>query len=47
VFARLLDQERGGTFAVELEGQYHISQEYLGRTNILSTASRGKTTASS
>ena len=42
VFARLLDQERGGTFAVELEGQYHISQEYLGRTNILSTRFEGE-----
>jgi GH15 family glucan-1,4-alpha-glucosidase len=42
VFARLLDRDRGGCFAVQPEGEYRISQEYLHRTNILSTRFEGE-----
>lgn len=37
VFARLLDEERGGRFAVELDGPFEVRQQYLRRTNILAT----------
>jgi len=43
VFARLLDAERGGFFDVEPEGEYRVSQSYLGRTNILVTRFEGET----
>jgi GH15 family glucan-1,4-alpha-glucosidase len=43
VFARLLDAEKGGFFDVEVEGEYRISQAYLGRTNILTTRFEGET----
>jgi GH15 family glucan-1,4-alpha-glucosidase len=42
VFARLLDAERGGFFDVQLQGEYRISQSYLGRTNILTTRFEGE-----
>ncbi len=37
VFAALLDEERGGRFAIEPAGGCKITQEYLRRTNILVT----------
>ncbi len=37
VFASLLDQERGGTFALVLESQYTLQQKYIARTNLLVT----------
>jgi len=37
VFARLLDQENGGCFAVEVEEGYTTKQKYLEHTNILVT----------
>ncbi len=36
-FAKILDEERGGCFAVEPVGDYEISQKYIDRTNILVT----------
>ncbi len=43
VFARLLDAEHGGFFDVQVEGEYRVSQSYLGRTNILATRFEGET----
>jgi GH15 family glucan-1,4-alpha-glucosidase len=40
IFARLLDERRGGHFAVEGVGDYRIEQQYLRRTNILVTRFR-------
>ena len=37
VFARILDNEKGGFFAVEGVGDYKITQQYLDKTNILQT----------
>lgn len=37
VFARLLDDEIGGHFAIKYKGKYSIEQFYLGNTNILKT----------
>jgi GH15 family glucan-1,4-alpha-glucosidase len=37
VFAKILDSEKGGCFAVEALGEYRIVQEYLRKTNILVT----------
>ncbi len=37
VFAKLLDDKKGGNFEFELSDDYKISQEYLWGTNILST----------
>ena len=37
VFAKLLDKNKGGHFSIEVSKDYKISQEYLWRTNILST----------
>ncbi len=37
-FARILDKENGGRFAVEALGDYKISQKYIEKTNILLTA---------
>jgi len=36
-FARILDQEKGGHFAIEPLGTYHITQRYLPKTNVLRT----------
>jgi len=42
VFAKILDTERGGFFAIEPVSKYTISQKYLDKTNILVTEfSRG------
>ncbi len=37
VFAKLLDNKKGGSFELEVTEDYKISQEYLWGTNILST----------
>lgn len=37
IFAKLLDDEKGGSFSVEVSDDYTIIQEYLWKTNILST----------
>jgi GH15 family glucan-1,4-alpha-glucosidase len=37
VFAKLLDDEKGGSLSFEVGTDYKISQEYLWQTNILST----------
>src|SRR3982751_4555795 len=40
VFAALLDNERGGAWAIHPEGRWTSSQRYLPRTNILETTFR-------
>ena len=40
VFAAILDQERGGTWAIRPEGEWTSTQRYLPRTNILETTFR-------
>jgi len=37
VFARLLDDEKGGYFGFSLKGDYSVSQAYINNTNILRT----------
>ena len=37
IFAKLLDSEKGGSFSIEVSDDYTIIQEYLWKTNILST----------
>jgi len=37
IFAKILDEEKGGCFAFVVDGQYSISQKYIEHTNILST----------
>lgn len=37
VFAKLLDEKKGGSFEIQVSEDYKISQEYLWGTNILST----------
>lgn len=37
VFAKLLDNENGGSFSIDVDQSYTISQKYLYRTNVLST----------
>lgn len=37
VFTKLLDEQKGGSFAFLVSEEYTITQTYLGRTNILST----------
>ncbi|MFZ0490258.1 MAG: glycoside hydrolase family 15 protein [Salegentibacter sp.] len=37
VFAKLLDDEIGGSFEINVDDSYKITQEYLWQTNILST----------
>ncbi|NEW85572.1 MAG: glycoside hydrolase family 15 protein, partial [Mariniphaga sp.] len=37
VFAKLLDKEQGGSFSINVDDSYTISQKYLYRTNVLST----------
>ncbi len=37
IFARLLDEDRGGSFGIECTGNHDISQSYLPGTNILRT----------
>ncbi|MFO7615876.1 MAG: glycoside hydrolase family 15 protein [Bacteroidales bacterium] len=45
VFAKILDQERGGHFTFEVGDDYGISQRYFHRTNILCTEFRSSTGA--
>ncbi len=37
IFAKLLDNEIGGSFEIKVDDNYEITQEYLWETNILST----------
>ncbi|SMC32576.1 glycoside hydrolase family 15 protein [Moheibacter sediminis] len=37
IFAKLLDEEKGGSFGFEVDDSYKISQKYLPKTNILVT----------
>jgi len=37
IFAKLLDDEKGGYFAFQVENHYTVSQKYIEHTNILST----------
>lgn len=37
VFAKLLDDEKGGSFAFEVDDTYHITQRYEPKTNIILT----------
>lgn len=37
VFAKLLDEEKGGTFEIMVSEEYKISQKYIHKTNILVT----------
>lgn len=37
IFAKLLDEEKGGSFSLNVSEKYTITQKYLGHTNILST----------
>lgn len=37
IFAKLLDEKIGGSFSIDVDEKYTISQEYLWKTNILST----------
>jgi GH15 family glucan-1,4-alpha-glucosidase len=38
VFAKLLDKDRGGHFAIHAVGQYRIKQAYMDKTNVLVTS---------
>ncbi len=40
VFARLLDDERGGYFGISVKGDFSVEQEYVTDTNILRTRFR-------
>jgi len=37
IFARLIDEEKGGSFSILPLGNYQITQTYLDHTNILKT----------
>jgi len=37
IFANLLDNEKGGSFSIEVNNSYAITQKYLDRTNVLCT----------
>ena len=37
VFAKLLDEKKGGSFSFEVDDSYSITQNYLWKTNILKT----------
>lgn len=37
IFAKLLDDKIGGSFSIDVDEKYKISQEYLWKTNIIST----------
>ncbi len=41
VFARILDEEQGGSFRIDPVGEYEIKQEYIPRTNVLVTRFSG------
>ncbi len=37
VFASLLDDERGGSFGIDVDGSYRVTQDYVPNTNVLRT----------
>ena len=37
IFAKILDEENGGAFAIQPIGTYKISQQYIYNTNVLET----------
>ena len=37
VFAKILDDEKGGSFSIKPVGEYDTQQKYVENTNILST----------
>ena len=37
VFARILDEEKGGYFGFSVKGDYAVTQRYFDNTNILET----------
>ena len=37
VFLKLLDQEKGGYFGIEIGKDYRISQDYIPNTNVMET----------
>ena len=40
VFAKILDDEKGGSFSIDVDDSYTINQKYLYRTNVLCTQFR-------
>lgn len=42
VFAKILDTRKGGSFSIEVDKTYSVSQEYFYRTNILCTRFRSE-----
>lgn len=42
IFAKILDEKKGGFFQIKPEGEYKTSQQYLRKTNILSTIFEGE-----
>jgi alpha,alpha-trehalase len=38
VFAKIIDEEKGGSFEIQPIGKYKISQKYISSTNVLETA---------
>jgi GH15 family glucan-1,4-alpha-glucosidase len=38
IFGKLLDREKGGEFGISVSEEFTVSQQYLGRTNILETS---------
>jgi pentatricopeptide repeat protein len=40
IFAKLLDKDKGGSFGVEVDDSYTVTQEYMRHTNILCTTFR-------
>ncbi len=38
IFAKILDPIKGGSFTIEVDGSYTLSQQYIERTNILRTS---------
>ncbi len=38
VFAKLIDEKKGGSFSIQVDDSYSTSQKYLWKTNILCTS---------
>lgn len=45
VFAKLLDEKKGGCFEFKVDASYNVDQEYIKKTNILKTTFRNDTSA--